>query len=147
MNGHGCWSPASALRRRWRFGPQGQVIEQVDAWGNRHFSEFTLDGRLRASHLQLKHQTGPQTLVSDIAHNADGQITQELAGNGVLTALSYRPEDGRLLERSAVKANGAALQLLRYEYDRVGNVLSIEDKALPIRYFANQRIDPVSRFT
>ena len=123
------------------------MIEQVDAWGNRHFSEFTLDGRLRASHLQLKHQTGPQTLVSDIAHNADGQVTQELAGNGVLTALSYRPEDGRLLERSAVKANGAALQLLRYEYDRVGNVLSIEDKALPIRYFANQRIDPVSRFT
>lgn len=28
----------------------------------------------------------------------------------------------------------------------MGNVLSIEDKALPIRYFANQRIEPVSRF-
>lgn len=139
--------PGEGAMTRWRFGPQGQVIEQIDARGNRHFSEFTLDGRLRASHLQLKHQTGPQTLVSDIAHNADGQVTQELAGNGVLTALTYRPEDGRLLERSAVKANGAALQLLRYEYDRVGNVLSIEDKALPIRYFANQRIDPVSRFT
>ncbi|UHC79901.1 RHS repeat protein [Pseudomonas sp. NIBR-H-19] len=139
--------PGEGATTRWRFGPQGQVIEQVDARGNRHFSEFTLDGRLRASHLQLKHQTGPQTLVSDIAHNADGQVTQELAGNGVLTALTYRPEDGRLLERSAVKANGTALQLLRYEYDRVGNVLSIEDKALPIRYFANQRIDPISRFT
>lgn len=139
--------PGEGATTQWRFGPQGQVIEQVDARGHRHFSEFTLDGRLRARHLQLKHQARPRTLVSAIAHNADGQVTQELAGNGVLTALTYRPEDGRLLERSAVKANGAALQLLRYEYDRVGNVLSIEDKALPIRYFANQRIDPVSRFT
>ena len=139
--------PGEGATTQWRFGPQGQVIEQVDARGHRHFSEFTLDGCLRARHLQLKHQARPRTLVSAIAHNADGQVTQELAGNGVLTALTYRPEDGRLLERSAVKANGAALQLLRYEYDRVGNVLSIEDKALPIRYFANQRIDPVSRFT
>ncbi|WP_210554558.1 MULTISPECIES: RHS repeat domain-containing protein [unclassified Pseudomonas] len=139
--------PGEGATTQWRFGPQGQVIEQVDARGNRQGSDFTLDGRLRASHLQLKHQSEAQVLVSDIRYNADGQVTQELAGNGVRTTLTYRPEDGRLLERQAKKGSGEDLQLLRYEYDRIGNVLSIEDKALPIRYFANQRIDPVSRFT
>jgi len=35
---------------------------------------------------------------------------------------------------------------LNYYYDPVGNVLRIEDAALPVRYFANQRIDPVSDY-
>ena len=139
--------PGEGATSQWRFGPLGQVIEQVDARGNRQGSDFTLDGRLCASHLQLKDQSEARVLVSDIGYNADGQVMQELAGNGVRTTLTYRPEDGRLQERRAKKDGGEDLQRLSYEYDRMGNVLSIEDQALPIRYFANQRIDPISRFT
>lgn len=139
--------PGEGATTRWRFGPLGQVLEQIDARDNRHGSELTLDGRLRASHLQLKHQSKTQTLVSDIRYNADGQVTQELAGNAVLTTLTYQPEDGRLQTRHARKVGGEVLQHLIYDYDPIGNLLGIEDKALPIRYFANQRIDPVSRFS
>jgi insecticidal toxin complex protein TccC len=63
----------------------------------------------------------------------------------VQTTLIYNPEDGRLAERQALRA-GQVLQHLRYVYDPMGNVLSIEDAALAVRYFANQRIDPISRF-
>lgn len=138
--------PGDGAKTRWRFGPLGQVLEQVDARDNHHGRELTLDGQLRACHLQLRHQTKALTLVSDIRYNADGQVTQELAGNGVLTTLTYQPEDGLLLTRHARKAGAEILQHLIYDYDPMGNLLSIEDKALPIRYFANQRIDPVSRF-
>jgi len=131
----------------WRFGPLGALLEQIDAKGNRHASELTLDGGLRARHLQLSHQTERWAVVSNIHYNAEGQVTQELAGNGVLTTLTYRHEDGRLMARHAENSQGVVLQHLLYQYDRTGNVLSIEDKALPVRYFANQRIEPVSRFT
>lgn len=130
----------------WRFSPQGDVLEQVDAKQNRQAFEFTLDGRLRESRSQLKGQNGWQTLVSDIRYNAGGQVEHEVAGNEVQTILMYCPEDGRLMERRAYSDRAGLLQHLVHKYDRIGNVLNIEDKALPVRYFNNQRIDPISCF-
>ncbi|MBN3864913.1 RHS repeat protein [Pseudomonas frederiksbergensis] len=138
--------PGTGAISRWRFGPLGDVLEQIDAKGNRQAFGLTIDGRLRESRLQLKDQPTGQTLVSEIRYNAQGQVEGEVAGNGVRTTLAYRPEDGRLICRRAEDASGGVLQHLIYGYDRMGNVLSIEDQALPIRYFANRRIDPISRF-
>ncbi|MED7668440.1 RHS repeat-associated core domain-containing protein [Pseudomonas moraviensis subsp. stanleyae] len=131
---------------RWRFSPQGSVLEQVDAGGHRQVFALTLDGRLRRVGLRLRHQTSDHPVVSDIRYNAEGQVTRELAGNGVLTTLSYSPEDGRLLIRHAQDPLCNVWQHLLYAYDPMGNVLSIEDQALPVRWFANQRIEPVSRY-
>ncbi|GLH44815.1 hypothetical protein RS3R6_46610 [Pseudomonas atacamensis] len=131
---------------QWRFSPQGSVLEQVDAAGHRQVFALTHDGRLRGVDLRLRYQTSDHPVVSDIRYNAEGQVTQELAGNGVLTTLSYRPEDGRLLMRHAQDQEGNVWQDLLYAYDPMGNVLSIEDQALPVRWFANQRIEPVSRY-
>ncbi|WP_256261625.1 RHS repeat-associated core domain-containing protein [Pseudomonas gingeri] len=129
-----------------RFNPLGDVLEQVDAKDNRQLFDFTVDGQLLATHLQLSAQTTAQTLVSDIHYNAYGQVEQETAGNGVVSTLTYRPEDGRLTRLQARHGTEAALQDLHYDYDPVGNVLSIEDAALPIRYFANQRVEPKKQY-
>lgn len=131
---------------QWRYAPLGPVLEQIDAGGNRQAFALTLHGQLRAADIRLKLQTQGHSVVSDIRYNADGQVTHELAGNGVLTTLSYRPEDGRLLTRHARDNLGNVLQHLIYAYDPMGNVTSIEDQALPVRWFANQRIEPVSRY-
>jgi len=138
--------PGEGAVSTWRFGPLGNVLESVDARQNCQTFGLTLDGRLRQSALRLAGKRVWQTLVSDIEYNAEGQITGEVAGNGVRTTLKYRPEDGRLLERRAHSDHSGLLQHLLYAYDRMGNVLSIEDKALSVRYFNNQRIEPVSRF-
>ncbi|SEN56488.1 RHS repeat domain-containing protein [Pseudomonas sp. NFACC39-1] len=138
--------PGEGARSTWCLGPQGDVLEQMDALGNRQRKRLTLDGRLRETHLLLNGQDTWQPLVSDIRYNADGQIAQETAGNGVQTLLEYSPDDGRLMERHARRAD-QVLQDLFYTYDPMGNVLSIEDKALPVRYFANQRVEPASRFS
>src|SRR5450830_1120375 len=127
------------------FNPLGDVLEQTDAKGNRQLFDYTVDGQLLASHLQLSGQAAPQTLVSAIAYSAYAQVEQETAGNGVVSTLTYRPEDGRLI-RLKSRRGSDALQDLRYEYDPVGNVLSIEDAALPIRYFANQRVEPIKEY-
>ncbi|WP_420231153.1 RHS repeat domain-containing protein [Pseudomonas sp. ABY48] len=137
--------PGDGAVSTWRVGPLGDVLEQVDARGNRQRQRLTLDGRLFGSQLQLAGQGDWQSLVSDIRYDAFGQIEQETAGNGLKTTLTYSPEDGRLIERQAVRA-GDILQHLLYAYDPMGNVLSIEDKKQPVRHFANQRIEPVSQF-
>jgi insecticidal toxin complex protein TccC len=137
--------PGAGAISRWRYGALGDVLEQTDARDNRHTFALTVDGRLRERRLQLRGEP-EQILIGDIHYNAYGSIEQETAGNGVQTARTYRPEDGRLMARRDEDTHGGVLQHLSYGYDRIGNVLNIEDKALPIRYFANQRIDPVSRF-
>ncbi len=138
--------PGSGAVSTWRVGPLSDVLERVDARGNRQRQRLTLDGRLAGSQLLLKGRGDWQPLISDIRYDAFGQIEQETAGNGQQTKLHYRPEDGRLMERQALRAS-QVLQHLFYAYDPMGNVLSIEDQALPVRHFANQRIEPVSRFT
>lgn len=128
---------------RSRFNALGEVIEQTDAKGNRQLFSQTVAGQLREVRLQLAKDRAPTPLVSAIQYNAHGQTERETAGNGVITALEYAAEDGRLTRLQAARGN-TTLQDLRYAYDAVGNVLSIEDAALPIRFFANQRIEPIS---
>ncbi|MFL7966350.1 toxin, partial [Pseudomonas kielensis] len=106
-----------------RFNPLDDVLEQVDAKGNRQLFDYTVDGLLFASHLQLSGQATPRTLVSEIAYNAYSQVEQETAGNGVVSTLNYRAEDGRLLRLHAARDTDTPLQDLRYAYDPVGNVL------------------------
>jgi insecticidal toxin complex protein TccC len=127
------------------FNALGETIEQTDAKGHRQFFAQSLAGQLREVRLQLDEQAKPKTLVSAIQYNAQGQTEQETAGNDVITALHYAPEDGRLSRLQATH-NDERLQDLRYTYDSVGNVVSIEDAALPIRYFANQRVEPINRY-
>ncbi|MBV6823977.1 RHS repeat-associated core domain-containing protein [Pseudomonas sp. PD9R] len=128
-----------------RFNALGEVIEQTDAKGSRQFFSQTIDGQLREVRLQLAHDSAPTTLVSAIDYNAHGQTEREVAGNGVITALKYDAANGRSTRLQSHRGN-ETLQNLHYEYDPVGNVLSIEDAALPVRYFANQRIEPVSHY-
>jgi insecticidal toxin complex protein TccC len=137
--------PGEGALSTWRFGPQDHVLEQTDAKENRQVFHLTLDGQLREARLQLHGLTTWQTLVRDIRYSAQGQVEHETAGNNVQTTLVYRPEDGLLMERRAQDAS-VLLQHLIYDYDRMGNVLSIEDTALSVRYFNNQRIDPINRF-
>jgi insecticidal toxin complex protein TccC len=137
--------PGAGFTARARFNPLGEAIEQTDAKGNRQMISHAVDGLLHEVRLQLAKDVAPKVLVSAIQYNALGQTVRETAGNGVITSLEYAAKDGRL-NRLQSKRGSNALQELRYDYDPVGNVLSIEDATLPIRYFANQRIEPVNRY-
>ena len=126
-----------------RCNPMGEVIEQTDAQGNRQFFNQTIAGQLREVRLQLRKDAKPTTLVSAIQYNAQGQTEREIAGNGVTTELDYDPENARLV-RLLARRGTDVLQDLSYQYDPRGNVTSIKDAAMPTRYYANQRIEPIS---
>ena len=138
--------PGEGAISTWRYGPHGDVLEMVDARQNTQRFDFTRDGRLRQSELKLAGKLTWQTLVREIEYNAQGKITHQVSGKNISTVLKYSPEDGRLMERRTHGEHTDVLQHLVYAYDRMGNVLSIEDKAQAVRFFNNQRINPVSRF-
>ncbi|RMQ39677.1 hypothetical protein ALQ04_200034 [Pseudomonas cichorii] len=128
------------LQTQWVFNALGDTTLQTDAMGHaQHFMQ-TVAGKLKAVDLTLAGAAA-QTLLSDIHYNAFDQVEQETAGNGVISRSLYDPQDGRLMERSAER-----LQHLKYVYDPVGNILQIEDAAQPVRFFANQRIEPTSHY-
>ncbi|QXH61129.1 RHS repeat-associated core domain-containing protein [Pseudomonas azerbaijanorientalis] len=137
--------PGEGATTRSQVNALGEASHQTDAKGHRQLFSQTLDGQLREVRLQLNGTPTPKTLVSAITYNAHGQTEREVAGNGVITTLEYDAQNGRLTRLSAQRGN-EVLQDLNYAYDPVGNVLSIKDAALPIRYFANQRIEPTSHY-
>ncbi|WP_175652114.1 RHS repeat domain-containing protein [Pseudomonas sp. Marseille-P9899] len=125
----------------WRHGPLGQVLEQTDAGGHRQSFHSQLSGELQQVRVQLVGQP-VQTLLSHARYNASGQMLEETLGNGVIIQRAYCEQDGRLLSLSARRETGETLQDIHYGYDPAGNVIQVEDRAQPLRHFANQRIEP-----
>lgn len=134
--------PGAGATTRWRFNAAGDTGEQTDAAGNTQHFGHTVSGHLKGSRLQLLNQS-LQTLVSDIHYDAHKRIEAETLGNGIVTTLDYDPADGRLRN---LRADNGCLQDLHYAYDPVGNVVSIEDRAQPTRFFANQQVEPLRTF-
>ncbi|MGA3798672.1 RHS repeat domain-containing protein [Pseudomonas fluorescens] len=130
-----------------RYAPSGELLRQIDALGNLQSFAYTVTAELKITRLTLTgDDQREKTLVSDLHYNASGQIESETAGNGVITRHRYDPADGRLIGISAHKTNGTPLQDLKYRYDAVGNLMNLEDAAQPIRYFNNQRIEPIKTY-
>ncbi|MBV4470376.1 toxin [Pseudomonas sp. SWRI31] len=121
------------------FSPLGAVLEQTDAGGHRRTSRYGLAGQLRQMHLQVKANI--TQVLQDAHYNANGQLIEQQDGNGVLNEWTYDPADGRLRTRISHKPGQPALQDLQYSYDRVGNIIRIEDHAFEPTWFANQRVD------
>jgi insecticidal toxin complex protein TccC len=139
--------PGDSATTSQAYAPSAELLRQTDALGNRQHFAYTVAGELKNTRLALAGEGRTErTLVSDLHYNAAGQIETETAGNGVITRHRYDLADGRLIGLSAHKANGTPLQDLRYSYDATGNVLSLEDTAQPVRYFNNQRIEPIKTY-
>ncbi|WP_440058367.1 RHS repeat domain-containing protein [Pseudomonas fragariae (ex Marin et al. 2024)] len=134
------------LQTRRAFNAQGEALAQTDANGNVQSFRHGVAGQLHAVELTLTNAEQPQTLVSAIHYDAFNQVEQETAGNGVVSRYVYDRQDGRLIELSALSADGSVLQKLNYSHDPAGNVLLINDASQPDRYCGNQRIEPINRY-
>lgn len=141
----GLLEPQAGATTQMRFNAQGDVVALIDGQGNERQFDYTVDGLLGSARLRL-NGAGYQVLVHSMDYDAQGQIAEETAGNGVVSRFEYNPADGRLMRLYASLTEPQALQDLNYVYDPRGNILSVEDKALPVRFFANQRIEPVSHY-
>ncbi|MCF8983345.1 RHS repeat protein [Pseudomonas syringae] len=137
--------PGPGATTRWAHSPLGDVISQTDAQRNVQTFAHTLAGHVEAISLGLPGQT-ERVLVHSIDYDAQGYVTSETAGNGVVTKALHDATNGRLIELKSTRADGQLLQHLLYDYDPAGNVLRIDDRAQPTRCCAGQRIEPVSTY-
>ncbi|AAO54756.1 RHS repeat domain-containing protein [Pseudomonas syringae group genomosp. 3] len=136
--------PGEGATTRWRYNSVNETLRQTDAQGNVQFLDYTVAGLLKSSRLQMNGQA-EQVLVSAIQYDAQERVVSETAGNGVMSTARYDTEDGRLLALNATRSNGQLLQDLRYDYDPVGNVIRVDDRALPA-ISKGQRIDSISTY-
>lgn len=128
----------------------GAVLTTTDAKGNMQRVAYDVAGLLSGSWLTMAGGK-EQVIVASLTYSAAGQKLREEHGNGVVTTYTYEPETQRLTgiktERPAVHASGArVLQDLRYEYDPVGNVLSVRNDAEETRFWRNQKVVPESTY-
>ncbi|WP_434679936.1 toxin [Pseudomonas sp. R1-18] len=137
---------AEAFATRWQYNVLSEPVLQTDARDNAHRFSYSTAGELNGVYLRLnaKNET---TLTQSILYNAFGQIEEQTSGNGVISRAVYDPASGLLQSITAGRAGHEILQSLHYGYDPVGNILHIEDTAQPVRFFANQRVEPVSRYS
>ena len=135
------------FRTAQQYGPSGEMLRQTDAKDNLRVFAYNQAGELQETRLRLARASGPpQVLVDDIRYDALGKVERERAANGVVTTARYAAEDGRLAGLLSCDARGTPLQHLEYAYDPVGNISSVEDKVALIRYFNQQRIEPINRY-
>ena len=71
-------------------------------------------------------QKQPAPIIQDVDYNAAGEITRIVYGNGVISDYTYNPQTFRL-EHLLTHNASQTLQDMNYQFDSVGNVLSITD--------------------
>ncbi|CAI1219652.1 RHS repeat domain-containing protein [Serratia quinivorans] len=128
----------------------GAVLSITDTKGNLQRVAYDVAGLLSGSWLTVKGGT-EQIIVASLTYSAAGQKLREEHGNGVITTYIYEPETQRLTgiktERPPGHVAGAkVLQDLRYAYDPVGNVLSVNNDAEETRFWRNQKVVPENMY-
>lgn len=128
----------------------GAVLTTIDATGSVQRMAYDIAGQINGSWLTLKGGL-EQVIVKSLTYSAAGQKLREEHGNGVITTYTYEPQTQRLtairMERPAGHASCTkVLQDLRYDYDPVGNVLSIRNDAEETRFWRNQKVVPENTY-
>jgi insecticidal toxin complex protein TccC len=128
---------------------QGEVIEQKDARNNRQRFSYGVAGQVNRVCVQpysgINTDTTENVLVESLIYNAQGQVELQRGGNGVTNTALYSPSDGTL-EHLKTGSGTRVFQDLRYVYDPVGNILSVEDQLPPVHYFNQQKVEAISTY-
>ncbi|WP_223569431.1 RHS repeat-associated core domain-containing protein [Pseudomonas sp. BF-R-26] len=130
----------------YRYSAKSQLLCQIDAERNAQTFNYTVDGQVAGIKVRIGVDGLEEDLLTEIRYNAFDKVEQQTFANGVVCSALHSAADGRLEELKAQLSGKPLLQHLIYCYDPVGNILSIEDKALSIRYFRNQKIEPIRTF-
>lgn len=126
----------------------GAVLTTIDSEGNRRREAYDVAGSPKARWLQ-RRDASEQGVVVAMAYSSAGQILREEHGNGVVVTYGYEPETQRLATMKAVRPaghplGGKVLLDLCYQYDAVGNVLGVGNRAEQVRFWRNQQVLPQS---
>lgn len=129
----------------------GAVQSQTDAAGNTRLFEYNRGGQL--AQCVMRTRCGEtKEIVRSVSYSAQGQVLQQVDGNGVATCCEYDPLTQLMtvsrLERPQGHPSGARVLMdLHYSYDPVGNITCIRDNTQKSRYWRNKKVEPENRYT
>ena len=142
----GLLEEGSGHETTWQYDALGEPILQIDASQHQQRFSFDVAGQLKTISLLIRETANEQIILKDLVYNAFGQVEYQTAGNGVISHAVFDPASGRLTSLSA-SVSASTLQDLHYTYDAVGNVMHIVDRAQPVHFGSNQKVEAVSTFT
>ncbi len=120
-------------------------IKQIQPDGSEHMPSFNTAGLLER--VQVKKDNVTTIYVQNINYDEKGQRKNILYGNQVQTKYKYDPKTFRLKQLRSIKNSGEVLQDLNYTYDPSGNITQIQDKAIPVVFYNNQKINGKNEYT
>ena len=125
----------------------GRITRQTAPDNSIIIPSYNEAGLLDAETVLHPAANAASTYIKDINYNEKGQREKIIYGNDVSTKFYYDKETFRLKRLESKRLNNTILQDLFYTFDAVGNITAIEDKAIPIDFFANAVIEPLSEYT
>lgn len=125
----------------------GRITQQTTPDGSVITSSYNEAGLLDKESILHPGDANSTTYITNIDYNEKGQREKITYGNDVTTKFYYDKETFRLKRLESKRLNNEVLQDLYYTFDPVGNITAIEDKAIPISFFANSMIEPISEYT
>ncbi|MFZ3283579.1 hypothetical protein [Pseudomonas sp.] len=126
---------------QWSYGADGLPLSQHDAGRHEQHSFYDVAGQLQQVTLKISDDDTPKDILKKARYNAEGQRIEQALGNDVTRYWFYDPANGRLQYVKAAVPGHKLRQDLEYEYDMVGNVVSLVDHTLKRGFFANQVTD------
>ena len=125
----------------------GRITRQTAPDGSVRIPSYNEGGLLNGEGVLHPGDALASIYIKNIDYNEKGQREKITYGNDVSTRFYYDKETFRLKRLESKRLNNEVLQNLHYTFDAVGNITTIEDKAIPISFFANSVIEPVSEYT
>jgi RHS repeat-associated protein len=124
----------------------GRIIRQITPDGSVITPEYNEAGLLNSETVAHADLATTTTYIREIDYNEKGQRIKIIYGNEVTTRFYYDKETFRLNHLITRRKNDDLLQDYFYTFDPMGNITHIEDKAIPLVFFNNQKIAAVSSF-
>lgn len=125
----------------------GRITKQTAPEGSIITPSYNEAGLLDGESVLHPGTAVASTYIKNIDYNEKGQREKIIYGNDVSTKFYYDKETFRLKRLESKRLNGEVAQDLFYTFDAIGNITTIEDKAIPISFFANSLIESISEYT
>jgi RHS repeat-associated protein len=124
----------------------GRITEQTAPDGSVITPAYNETGLLTSEQVVHVDPAITTTYIKDIDYNEKGKRNRIIYGNDVVTYFEYDKETFRLNALTTRRSNNKLLQDLHYTFDGAGNVIFIQDNAIPTTFFNNMMIEPASNF-
>ncbi len=126
----------------------GKLVRQTTPDGSVTSNRYNQIGLLNGVQVTFKHETD-QSIVTQIDYDPQGQRTQIIYGNRVVTNYQYETTTLRLIGLSSSRPQGETtglVQDIRYTYDGVGNITRLRDNSAQMVFHKNQKVEPLSDY-